>query len=96
MYHYVFCASINHPANAKSIKLAKGVVDKLQKEWELEADVVLCNYHSTITIIENYGNIEIKFENDSTVQLINDCMEFAKLKERFDRIYSTLDASMIE
>lgn len=96
MYHYVFCASINHPANAKSIKLAKGVVDKLQKDWELEADVVLCNYHSTITIIENCGNIEIKFENDNTIQLINDCMEFAKLKERFDRIYSTLDASMIE
>lgn len=96
MYHYVFGAAINHPANAKSIKLAKGVVNKLQKEWELEADVVLCNYHSTITITENYGNIEIKFENDSTIQLINDCMEFAKLKERFDRIYSTLDASMIE
>lgn len=96
MRHYVFCAAINHPENAKSIKLAKGVVDKLQKDWELEADIVLCNYHSTITIKESYGNIEIKFENNNTIQLIDDCMEFAKLKERFDRIYSTLDASMIE
>lgn len=96
MHHYVFCAAINNPANAKSIKIAKGVVNNLKRDWELEADVVLYKYHSTITIIENYGNIEIKFENDSTIQLINDCMEFAKLKERFDRIYSTLDASMIE
>lgn len=96
MHHYVFCAAINHPANAKSIKLAKGVVDKLQREWDLEADAVLCNYHSTITIIENNGNIEIKFDNNDTIQLIDDCMEFARLKERFDRIYSTLDASMIE
>lgn len=96
MYHYVFCTSINHPTNTKSIKLAKGVVDKLQKDWELEADVVLCNYHSSITIIENCGNIEIKFENNNTIQLIDDCMEFAKLKERFDRIYSTLDTSIID
>ena len=96
MHHYVFCASINNPKNTKSIKLAKGVVDKLQRDWELEADIVLCNYHSTITIIENCGNIEIKFDNNDTIQLINDCMEFAKLKERFDRIYSTLDASMID
>lgn len=96
MHHYVFCAAINNPKNAKSIKLAKGVVDKLQRDWELEADVVLCNYHSSITIIENSNNIEIKFENNDTIQLINDCMEFAKLKERFDRIYSTLDVSMID
>lgn len=96
MYHYVFCAAINNPKNAKSIKLAKGVVNKLQNSWQLEADVVLCNYHSSITIIENCGNIEIKFENDSTIQLIDDCMEFARLKERFDRIYSTLDACMID
>lgn len=96
MHHYVFCASTNHPANEKSIKIAKGVVDKLQNNWQLDADIVLCKYHSKITIIENYGNIEIKFENDSTTQLIDDCMEFAKLKERFDRIYSTLDASMID
>ena len=96
MHHYVFCAAINHPANAKSIKLAKGVVDKLKRDWELEADVVLCNHHSAITIIESYGNIEIKFENNDTTQLISDCMEFARLKERFDRIYSTLDASMID
>lgn len=96
MHHYVFCASINHPANAKSIKLAKDIVNKLQKNWELEADVVLCNYHSTITIIENCGNIEIKFDNNNTIQLIDDCMEFARLKERFDRIYSTLDVSMID
>ena len=96
MHHYVFCTAINHPANEKSIKIAKGVVNNLKRDWELEADVVLCNYHSSITVIENCGNIEIKFENDSTIQLINDCMEFAKLKERFDRIYSTLDASMID
>lgn len=96
MYHYVFCAAINHPANAKSIKLAKIVVNKLQNNWQLEADIVLCNYHSSITIIESYGNIEIKFENNNTIKLIDDCMEFARLKERFDRIYSTLDASMID
>lgn len=96
MHHYVFCAAINNPKNAKSIKLAKGVVDKLQRDWELEVDVVLCNYHSTIIIVENNGNIEIKFDNDNTIQLIDDCMEFARLKERFDRIYSTLDASMID
>ena len=96
MHHYVFCAAINHPANEKSIKIAKGVVNKLQNDWQLEADVVLCNYHSKITIIEDNGNIEIKFENDNTYQLINDCMQFAKFKERFDRIYSTLDASMID
>lgn len=95
MHHYVFCASINHPANAKSIKLAKGVVNNLKRDWELEADIVLSNYHSTITITENCGNIEIKFDNDNTIQLIDDCMEFATLKERFDRIYSTLDACMI-
>lgn len=95
MNHYVFSAAII-PINKKSIKIAKGVADRLQNDWELEADVVLCNYHSSITIIENCSNIEIKFENNNTIQLINDCMEFAKLKERFDRIYSTLDASMIE
>lgn len=96
MYHYVFCAAINHPANAKSIKLAKGVVDYLKRDWDLKADVVLCNYHSNITIIENNGNIEIKFDNDNIIQLIDDCIQFATLKERFDRIYNTLDASMIE
>lgn len=96
MHHYVFCAAINHPANEKSIKLAKGVVDYLKRDWDLEADNVLCNYHSNITITENNGNIEIKFDNDNTIQLIDDCMQFARLKERFDRIYSTLDASMIE
>lgn len=96
MHHYVFCAAINNPANAKSIKIAKGVVNNLKRDWELEADVVLCKYHSSITIIESYGNIEIKFDNNNTIQLIDDCMEFAKLKERFDRIYSTLDASMID
>ena len=95
MHHYVFGAAII-PANEKSIKLAKGVVDRLQNDWELEADVVLCNYHSSITIIENCGNIEIKFDNNDTTQLINDCMEFARLKERFDRIYSTLSASNID
>lgn len=83
MHHYVFCASTNHPANAKSIKIAKGVVDNLKRDWELEADVVLCNYHSYITIIENSNNIEIKFENDNTTQLIDDCMEFARLQERY-------------
>lgn len=96
MHHYVFCAAINHPANKKSIKIAKGVVNNLKRDWELEADVILCKYHSTITIIENCGNIEIKFDNNNTIQLIDDCMEFARLKERFDRIYSTLDASMID
>ena len=96
MHHYVFCAAINHPANEKSIKLAKSVVNQLETDWDLESDVVLCNHHSSITIIENCSNIEIKFENNNTIQLINDCMEFAKLKERFDRMYSTLDVSMIE
>lgn len=96
MYHYVFCAAINHPKNTKSIKLAKSVVKYLENEWEIAADIVLCNYHSKITVIEDNSNIEIKFENDNTTQLIDDCMEFATLKERFDRIYSTLDASMIE
>ena len=96
MHHYVFCAAINHPKNIKSIKLAKGVVNELKRYWELEADVVLCNYHSSITIIESCGNIEIKFDNNNTIQLINDCMEFARLKERFDRMYSTLFASDIE
>ena len=96
MYHYVFCAATNHSANAKSIKLAEGVVDKLKMNWELEADIIFCYYHSSITIIESCGNIEIKFENDDITQLINDCMEFARLKERFDRIYSILDTSMID
>lgn len=96
MYHYVFCAAINHPKNIKSIKLAKSVVKYLENEWELEADIILCNYHSKISIIESCGNIEIKFDNDNTIQLIDDCMEFATLKERFDRIYSTLDASIID
>ena len=96
MCHYVFCAAINNPSNQKSIKLAKDVVNKLQNNWQLEADIVLCNYHSKISIIENYGNIEIKFDNDNTIQLIDDCMEFATLKERFDKMYSTLSASDIE
>lgn len=96
MHHYVFCAAINHPKNKKHIKIAKSVAEHLENVWSLEADAVLCNYHSTITIIENYGNIEIKFDNDNTIQLINDCMEFARLKERCDRIYSTLSASDIE
>ena len=96
MHHYVFCAAINHPKNTKSIKLAKSVVKYLENEWELAADIVLCNYHSRITVIENCGNIEIKFDNDNAIQLIDDCMEFATLKERFDRIYSTLSASDIE
>lgn len=94
--HYVFSAAINNPANTKSIKLAKGVINELKRNWELEADIVLWNYHSTITIIENHDNIEIKFENNNIIQLINDCMEFAKLKERFDRMYSTLSVSDIE
>ena len=81
MHHYVFCAAINHPKNTKSIKLAKSVVKYLENEWELAADIVLCNYHSRITVIENCGNIEIKFDNDNTIQLIDDCMEFARLQE---------------
>lgn len=83
MYHYVFCAAINHPKNIKSIKLAKNVVKHLEEQWELAADIVLCNYHSKITIVESYGNIEIKFDNNDTTQLINDCMEFARLQERY-------------
>lgn len=96
MHHYVFWAAINHPANAKSIKIAKSVVDYLKKDWGLEADNILCNYHSDIRIIEINDSIEIMFDNDNIIQLIDDCMEFARLKERFDRIYNTLDASMIE
>lgn len=96
MHHYVFCAAINPPANQKSIKIAKSVIKHLENQWSLEADIALCNYHSKISIIEGYSNIEIKFENHNTTQLISDCMEFARLKERFDRIYSTLDASMID
>ena len=68
----------------------------MENQWSLEAYIALCNYHSKISIIEGYSNIEIKFENHNTTQLISDCMEFARLKERFDRIYSTLDASMID
>lgn len=83
MHHYVFCAAINHPANEKSIKIAKGVVNTLQNDWQLEADIVLCNYHSSITIIESCGNIEIKFDNNNTTQLIDDCMEFARLQGRY-------------
>ena len=96
MHHYVFCAAINPSANKKSIKIAKDVVKHLENQWSLEADIVLCNYHSKISIIESYNNIEIKFENRNTIQLIDDCMEFARLKERFDRIYSTLSDSDIE
>ena len=82
MHHYVFCAA-TIPANEKSIKLAEGVIDKLKMNWELEADVIFCYYHSSITIIESCGNIEIKFENDNTTQLIDDCMEFARLQEKY-------------
>lgn len=80
MYHYVFCAAINHPGNKNHIKLAKSIAEHLEYIWSLEADIVLCNYHSSITIIEKYGNIEIKFDNNDTTQLINDCMEFARLQ----------------
>lgn len=96
MHHYVFCAAINHPGNKKHIKIAKSVAEHLENIWLLEADVVLCNYHSKITIIENCGNIEIKLDNNDITQLINDCMTFARLKERCDRIYSTLSAFDIE
>ena len=96
MHHYVFCAATNPDVNKKSIKIAKGVVKHLENQWSLQEDVVLYNYHSKISIIEHYNNIEIKFENRNTIQLIDDCMEFARLKERFDRIYSTLSDSDIE
>ena len=83
MYHYVFCAAINHPANKKSIRIAESVVKHLVNQWSLEADVVLCNYHSKISIIKNCNNVEIKFENPNIIQLIDDCMEFARLQERY-------------
>ena len=86
MHHYVFCAAINPSANKKSIKIAKiakSVVKHLENQWSLEADIVLCNYHSKISIIKSHNNIEIKFENDNTTQLIDDCMEFARLQERY-------------
>lgn len=83
MHHYVFCAATNPDVNKKSIKIAKAVVKHLKEQWELEADIVLCNYHSKISIIEKYSNIEIKFENRNTIQLIDDCMEFARLQERY-------------
>lgn len=83
MYHYVFGAAINPSSNKKSIEIAKSVVKHLKEQWELEADIVFCNYHSKISIIEKYSNIEIKFENRNIIQLINDCMEFARLQERY-------------
>lgn len=83
MYHYVFGAAINSSANKKSIEIAKSVVKHLEEQWELAADIVLCNYHSKITIVESCDNIEIKFDNNDTTQLINDCMEFARLQERY-------------
>lgn len=96
MYHYVFCAAKNHPGNEKHIKIAKSIAKRLENIWSLEEDIVECHYHSTITIIEKYGNIEIKLDNNDITQLINDCMTFARFKESFDRMYSTLSASMIE
>lgn len=83
MYHYVFGAAINHPANEKSIKIAKDIAEHLDYVWSLEEDVVECHYHSSITIIENCSNIEIRFDNDNTTQLINDCMEFARLQGKY-------------
>ena len=82
MYHYVFCAAINHPGNEKHIKIAKSIVEYLESAWSLEEDIVECHYHSSITIIEKYGNIEIRLDNNDTVQLINDCMTFVRLQER--------------
>ena len=83
MHHYVFCAAINHSANKQSIEVAKSTAKHLEYKWAVEEDVVEHHYHSSITIIEKNGNIEIKFENDNTTQLIDDCMEFARLQERY-------------
>lgn len=83
MQHYVFCAAINHPTNQKSIKIAKIIVEHLENIWSLEEDIAECHYHSSIIIIENCDNIEIKFDNNDITQLINDCMTFARLQQNF-------------
>lgn len=74
--HCVFCAGI-FPCNEESIRIAKKAMDWLDERWSVEADVVLCDYHSKFTYTESGNNVEIYLTNDDLRQLIKDCMEWA-------------------
>ena len=79
MKHYVFCASNKCK---DSIELAKRAMNILDEAWMLEHDCILQSYHSSFKIEESEFNTEISLENSSTLQLIDDCMDFARTLER--------------
>jgi hypothetical protein len=83
MHHCVFSASADHPSCQEAINRAKRVMAFLDEDWAIEHDCVLCSYHSKFSTQEEFGNYSIWLDNDSQLQLISDCMAFARTMERF-------------
>ena len=76
MKHTVFCACYM-PKNEQAIKIARSTAHHLGNNFSLDEDVVECSYHSNIDIIEGKDNFEVVLKNNSIIQLIEDCMEWA-------------------
>ena len=76
MKHTVFCACYM-PENEQVIKIARSTAYRLGNNFSLDEDVVECSYHSQINIIEGKDNFEVVLKNNSIIQLIEDCMEWA-------------------
>ena len=81
MKYCVYCAGILD-RNKESIKIAEQVKDILEDQWMLEHDCVLHSFHSEFEQINGEYNIEIYLSNDDENQLIDDCMEFARWREK--------------
>lgn len=81
MKHCVYCAGIMD-RNKESIKIAERVKNMLESQWMLEHDCILHSYHSEFEQINGEQNIEIYLSNDNMSQLIDDCMEFARVEQK--------------
>lgn len=84
MKHCVYCAGILE-RNKKSVKIAEQVKNMLELQWMLEHDCILQSYHSEFEQINGEHNIEIYLSNDDMSQLIDDCMEFAMLRQKLTK-----------
>jgi hypothetical protein len=76
MKHYVFCSGY-FPENDLAIQAAKNTIQHLQNSFCLDEDIVNCTFHSNIETVNGTDNFEVYLENGNTIQLINDCMDWA-------------------
>ena len=84
MKHYVFCGAEGELKNSIYICAALKTAEILDMQFDLENDVAQCPYHSKIVQDENPDdlNLEIYFENECAIQLIDDCMQWARVYDR--------------